>query len=350
LEIRVEFWEKRRISGVPAVTIRDVAKEAGVSIATVSRVLNNSPVVRPDTRDKVLAVIEETGYRPNLTARRLSIGRTHSIAIILPFLTIPSFVERLRGVQSVLSDTEYELMLIIAEVPDRIEDSIDRLLNRSGVDGAILVSLKPNDRQIRRFQISQLPLVLIDACHDKVDCVLVDDVNGGYTATSHLVKLGHRQIAFLSDYLENPFNFVAMRQRFQGYLMALEEADIDFRTDYHQQGELGGREAYHKARKLLLQQDRPTAVFAASDTHAVGVLNAAHDLSIRVPEDLSVVGYDDIRDAEYLNLTTIRQHLFDVGARGAQMLMTTLAGNSEESGAITLPVELVIRGTTASLA
>jgi DNA-binding LacI/PurR family transcriptional regulator len=296
----------------------------------------------------VLDVIEETGYRPNLTARRLSIGRTHSIAIVLPYLTIPSFVERLRGVQSVLSDTEYELMLTIAEVPDRIEATIDGLLNRSGIDGAILVSLKPTDRQAQRLKNLQLPLVLIDACHEELNCILVNDVDGGYQATRHLVNFGHRKIAFLSDYLENPFNFVSMRQRFEGYLMALEESGIDFRPDYHKQGELGGREAYHRARELLVMEDRPSAIFAASDTHAVGVFNAAQALGMRIPEDLSVVGYDDIRDAEYLDLTTIRQHLFEVGAAGAETLMNLLGDSALEERTITIPVELIERGSTAA--
>jgi DNA-binding LacI/PurR family transcriptional regulator len=138
-----------------------------------------------------------------------------------------------------------------------------------------------------------------------------------------------------------------MNFRFDGYRQALEEAGISFQPDYQSEGELGGREAYEKARALLSLPDRPTSVFAASDTHAVGVLKAAHDLGIKVPEGLSVVGYDDIRDAEYLNLTTIRQHLFEMGVKGAQMLMAALNGQIDSPRKISLPVELIIRGTTA---
>jgi DNA-binding LacI/PurR family transcriptional regulator len=330
-----------------SVTIRDVARIAGVSTATVSRVLNNSPVVRPETREKVLAVIADTGYRPNLTARRLSIGRTYSIGIVLPFLTLPSFVERLRGVQSVLADTEYDLVLVTAETPEKIEDCIDNLLSQTGVDGIIIVSITPTDNQVDQIEQQKMPVVLVDARQPKLDRVVVDDFSGGYKATRYLIDLGHRRIAFLSDYLDNPFNFVSMNFRFDGYRQALEEAGIPFRPDYQSEGELGGREAYEKARALLSLPEKPTSVFAASDTHAVGVLKAAHDLGIKVPEGLSVVGYDDIRDAEYLNLTTIRQHLFEMGVKGAQMLMTSLDGQIDSPRKISLPVELIVRGTTA---
>lgn len=334
---------------MPAVTIRDVAKKAGVSTATVSRVLNNSPAVRPETRDKVLAVIDETGYRPNLTARRLSIGRTLSVGLVLPFLTLPSFVERLRGVQSVLADTEYDLVLVTAETPEKIEDCISDMLNRTGVDGVIIVSITPTENQVNRIEQQNMPVVLVDARQSRLNRVVVDDISGGYQATRHLIDLGHRRIAFLSDYLVNPFNFVSMSFRFDGYRQALKDASIPFRADYQSEGELGGQEAYDKAKALLSLPDKPTAVFAASDTHAVGVLKAAHDLGIKVPEDLSVIGYDDIRDAEYLNLTTIRQHLFDMGVKGAEMLLNALSGQMDSPRKITLPVELVVRGSTAKL-
>lgn len=332
---------------MPDVTIRDVAKTAGVSTATVSRVLNNSPAVRPETRERVLTVIAETGYRPSLTARRLSIGRTLTIGIVLPFLTLPSFVERLRGVQSVLVDTEYDLLLVTAETPERMEERIDNLLSQRGVDGIIVVSIKPTDDQVIRIKRLGMPVVLVDARKSNLSRVVVDDISGGYLATRHLIELGHRRIAFLSDYLDNPFNFVSMSYRSEGYRRALEESQIPFQKDYQREGELGGQEAYEKAKSLLSLTPRPTAVFAASDTHAVGVLKAAHDLGIRVPDDLSVIGYDDIRDAEYLNLTTIRQHLFHMGEKGAQILLSALNGHDEPTGEVLLPVELVIRGTTA---
>lgn len=309
--------------------------------------LNDSPAVRPGTREKVLAVMEELDYVPNLTARRLSLGRTLTIGIALPFLTLPSFVERLRGVQFTLADSEYDLALFSAEVPQKIEGCLRNLLGQARVDGAIIVSFQLNENQIERLRQSKIPVVLIDAQHPEMNVVYVDDVAGGRTATQHLIDLGHCQIAYLSDYLENPFNFVSMKHRYCGYRQALEEAGIEFKKDYQQEGALGGREAYQKAVKLLTLPKRPTAIFAASDTHAIGVLKAAHDLGIKVPEELSVIGYDDIRDAEYLNLTTIRQHLFEIGVEGANMLLNTLKAPNGLPRKLQLPTELVVRGSTA---
>lgn len=331
---------------VSPATIRDVAKSAGVSIATVSRVLNNSPAVRSATREKVQAVMEDLDYVPNLTARRLSLGRTLTVGIALPFLTLPSFIERLRGVQFTLADSEYDLALFSAEVPQKIEGCLSNLLGQARVDGAIIVSFQLNENQIERLRQSKIPVVLIDAQHSKMNIVYVDDVAGGRTATQHLIDLGHRRIGFLSDYLENPFEFISMKHRYKGYRQALEDSDIEFNTNYQQEGALGGREAYQKAVKLLTLPERPTAIFAATDTHAIGVLKAAHDLAIKVPEELSVIGYDDIRDAEYLNLTTIRQHLFETGVEGANMLLNALKEPNGSPKDLRLPTQLVVRGTT----
>jgi DNA-binding LacI/PurR family transcriptional regulator len=288
----------------------------------------------------------ELDYLPNLTARRLSLGRTLTIGIALPFLTLPSFVERLRGVQYVLTESEYDLALFSAETPNRIESCLANLFGRARVDGAIIVSFQLNQDQKNQFLQSDIPVVVVDSWQPELNRVIVDDVEGGRLATNHLLELGHRRIAFLSDYLENPFNFVSMQYRFDGYRQALSGAGIEFNPDYQKEGALGGREAYQKAVSLLTLPERPTAIFAASDTHAIGVLKAAHDLGIKVPEDLSVIGYDDIRDAEYLHLTTIRQHLFEMGVEGANMLLNELKEPADDPLEVCLPTQLVVRGTT----
>jgi len=290
----------------------------------------------------------ELDYVPNLTARRLSIGRTLTIGIALPFLTLPSFVERLRGVQYVLTESEYDLALYSAETPSRIESCLANLFGRSRVDGAIIVSFQLDEAQINQFLQSDIPIVVVDAWQPEMNRVIVDDVEGGRLATNHLLELGHHRIGFLSDYLKNPFNFVSMQYRFDGYLQALEDAGLEFNPEYQEEGALGGREAYQKAVSLLTLANRPTAIFAASDTHAIGVLKAAHDLGIKVPEELSVIGYDDIRDAEYLHLTTVRQHLFEMGVEGANMLLNELKEPADEPLEVCLPTQLVVRGTTTA--
>ena len=327
-------------------TIQDVARLANVSVATVSRVLNNSSAVRPSTREHVLKAIEELDYTPNLSARRLKTGRTLSIGVFLPFLTLPSYSERLRGVQKALADTIYDLVLVSAETPDHIDVCVANLLHSSRVDGAIVVSINLTPKHVEQFQQTGTSVVLVDSYYPPLNRVYVDDTAGGQQATQHLISLGHRKIGFLSDYLDNPFNFVGMRHRYEGYRHALKEAGLPFHQAYCQHGQLGGREAFQKAKNLLTLADRPTAIFAASDTHAVGVLKAAHELGIRVPEELSVVGYDDIRDAEYLNLTTIKQYLFKMGLEATQLLLSSLEDPSAPTREIRLQTELVVRGTT----
>jgi DNA-binding LacI/PurR family transcriptional regulator len=328
-------------------TIRDVARRASVSVATVSRVINDSPLVSDGTRRKVLDVITELDYTPNPNAQRLSLGRTLTIGVILPFLTLPSFVERLRGVQNALADSGYDLILYSVESPQNIESYLRKLSRRDRIDGAIIISLHLSDDYVERFHGSNIPAILLDAVHPRMSRVIMDDVAGGYKATRHLIGLGHRRIAFLSDYLENAFKFVAMRYRYHGYRQALAEAGIPFVPEYHRQGELGGREAFQKAKDLLSLEHAPTAVFAASDTHAIGVLKAAHELGIQVPEQLSVIGYDGIRDAEYLDLTTIQQPLFDSGVESANILLASLVEPPESPLEVVLPTQLIIRGTTA---
>ena len=330
-----------------AATIRDVAREAGVSVATVSRVINNSTQVSEETALKVQSAIDALDYSPSQIARRLSIGRTHTIGVVVPFLTLPSYTERLRGVESSLATSEYDLVLFSADTPEKVVSYFTQLSRPDRTDGVILISLKPSDYHAKRFREAKIPVVLVDARHPDFASIVVDDTAGGYAATCYLVELGHKKIAYLCDYLENPFGFVAMQNRFEGYKQALNEVGINYRPEYLQQGELGGREAVSLAMKMLSGDDPPTAIFAASDIHAVGVLKAAQELGIRVPGELSVIGFDGIRDSEYLEISTILQPLFDSGAVSVELLLASLLEDSKVEKEKILPTKLIVRGTTA---
>jgi len=166
-------------------------------------------------------------------------------------------------------------------------------------------------------------------------------------ATNHLIELGHRKIAFVSNTLDDPFGFLASRQKYEGYCKALEAAGLPFRSEYLQQGAYGREKARQMGAALLALADPPTAVFAATDTQAIGVLEAARDLGVKVPEELAVIGYNDIRDAEYMDLTTIRQPLFDSGVKGAELLIKAIEEGLAEPQEVLLPIELVVRKTTA---
>ena len=333
-------------------TIRDVARRAGVGLGTVSRVINDSPLVSESTRKRVLQTIAELNYVPNPTARRLSMGKTLTIAVIVPFFTRPAQTGRLRGIENALVESDYDLTIYNVETVQRRDYCIREIPRKERADGAIILSLSPRNEDIPFLLAADVPIVLVDANHPslhQLNRVVINDIEGGRLATQHLIDLGHRRIGFISDYLEEPFNFTSSRDRFAGYREALQAARIPLQTEYHQQGEHGRHQAYCLAMEMLALPTPPTAIFAASDTQAMGVLQAARENSLRVPEDLSVVGYDDIEVAEYLGLTTIRQLLYESGQRGVELLLEILQEPSTQPICEVMPVELVARSTTAPL-
>lgn len=328
-------------------TMQDVAKRAGVSVATVSRVLNGSDKVVEETRKRVMQACEDLDYSLHLAAQRLRLGKTNTICVILPFLTLPSIVERLRGVQEALIDSGYDLIPFNVGSPEMRDSRLFDLANRSRTDGLLIISMPINDKQAARIINNEMPVVLIDSDKPEFSRVNVDDKEGGRMAGQHLIDLGHRKIGFISSHLENPLQFSSTLNRYHGYRRALDEAGVTINPDYRKEGEHGREEAEEMAISLLQLPDPPTAIFASSDTKAVGVLDAAKKMNINVPEKLSVIGYDNIRDAEYLNLTTIQQPLFQAGLVGGETLLDMIDQPQKDPDEIILPVELIIRDTTA---
>ena len=331
-------------------TISDVAARAGVGVGTVSRVLNGRAHVRPVTRARVLDAIEALKYRPSPTARNLSLRRTHVIGVVVPFFTSPSAVERVRGVASVLAASPYDLMLFDIESEDRREHAF-RLFDRGDrSDGLLLLSLVPPEDEVERLRSARLPCVLVDAPHPAFPSIVIDDVRGGELATRHLLELGHRRIAFIGDKPADPYRFASSGDRTTGYERALAEAGLEPPPEYVREGTQVHQIARSTAIDLLRLPQRPTAVFAASDQQALGVLEAARILGIRVPEELSVVGFDDVEVAAYVGLTTVRQPLYESGRRGAERLLQMLGDEeqTEEPRSEQLPVEVVVRTTTAA--
>lgn len=331
-------------------TIRDVARRAGVGVGTVSRVLNESPSVSEDTRGRVLAAIEALDYAPSFIAQRLSRGRSMTIAVIAPFFTRRSYVERLQGVEHVLSSCGYDLVLYNVETVERRDDCFRTVPRRERVDGMLILSLAPDDVEAARLSNSGVPTVLVDAYHSELSTVQIDDVTGAVKAVDHLIDLGHERIAYLGETLsDNPFGFQPINDRYQGYRQALETAGIDYDQALHSQGRYGWREAHRMTEELLRQSTPPTALFAYSDTMAFGAMEAAQAMGRRVPENMAIVGFDDVEIAQYFQLTTVRQPLYETGARGAELLMELVdSGNSLPVEHIYLPTELIVRRTTAA--
>ena len=333
-----------------AVTIRDVAREAGVSVATASRVLNGKDVVKPLTRDRILSVMAELGFSPSPAARRLSLGRTLTIGVVVSFLTRPQAAERLRGVDAVLADSEFDLVIYNVESVQKRDHYLATLAGSQRADGLLVMSLPPSPEAAAALVRSPVPVVFIDVHTPSVDQlprVVGDDVTGGAMAARHLLELGHRDIAFIGDAVADPFGFTSSRDREHGFRQALGEAGAAVPTDWIGHGAHGRYEARELARRILGQDRRPTAIFTASDTQALGVIAAAREMGLHVPDDLSVIGYDDIEAADYVGLTTVRQQLFESGRRGAELLLAEIERRSGSPAVAHLNPELVVRVTTA---
>ena len=344
-------------------TIHDIAQIAGVTPGTVSRALNGSSLVNIDTKKRILQIADELNYSPNLVARRLSVGKTFAIGVIVPFFTRPSVSERLSGVVSILSNSQYDLVIHNIENTKQRTIGFQDMLHKSRIDGALIVSMPILDEDIAYLRESTIPIVFIDRKHPGLadfDSIVVDDISGGYKATKHLIDLGHRKIGFIGDITEiytkphngtgnesNPFRFTSSKDRYEGYLKALDEAGVPPNPNYFGEDNHGHIEAKSMALKMLRLPDPPTAIFAASDTQAFGVIQAAREVDLFIPADLSIVGFDDIQAAEFMELTTIRQMLYRSGQLGVKKLLEKINGPDTNSHQINIPTELIVRKTTS---
>ena len=327
-------------------TLADVAAQAGVGASTVSRVLNGGQVSRA-ARARVLAAIDELGYWPSAGARSLATGSTQTVAVVIPFFTNPSSVERLRGILAAVHQTEYELVICDVATPAHRDQYLGRQAPLDRSDGLLIVSLAPRDHEVEGFRRAGAPAVLLDAFHPGLPSVRTDDVAGGVLATRHLIELGHERIAFLGDRADPGLGFVASARRRDGYRRALREAGIRVERKLQRDGPHGRLVAHRLTRELLSLPEPPTAIFAASDTQALGVLEAAGFEGFKVPDDLSVVGFDDLEIAPYVGLTTVHQPLEDSGRRGIERLVAALHDDDAQPHEERLDLVLKVRRTTA---
>jgi DNA-binding LacI/PurR family transcriptional regulator len=335
-------------------TIADVAAASGVGVGTVSRVINGAANVREATRASVLKVIEQLGYRPSHLATSLSRGTPRTVAIVVPQLTRPSAVMRLAGALSVLDEQGYETVVCNVDTPHQRDHHLAVLASRHRADGVIVVSLRLSASQLTAFRRAGVPLVTIDVLTPGVPQTLTDDVAGGRLATGHLLSLGHRRIGFVGDTMPGAaaasrvgLGFITSQHRLAGYRQALAAAGLGYDRALVRRGPHGPANAEALAGQLLALPEPPSAVFAASDTQAMGVLAAADRYGISVPGDLSVIGFDDIESAALLGLSTVRQPLVGSGAEGARRLCALLRGERVRPLRQRLPLEVVQRASTA---
>ena len=329
-----------------AATIADVADRAGVGVSTVSRVLNDGQVSAP-ARARVLSAIGELDYRPRASARALVSGSTGTVGMVIPFFTHASAIERVRGVLAALDRASYDLIVCNVADPDQRDDFLGRRAPLDRTDGLLVVSLSPRDDEADAFLRAGTPIVLLDAEHPRLRCLTTDDVRGGMLATQHLLELGHERIAFVGDTSDPRFGFVTSARRSEGYRRALDAAGVPVRRELLREGPHAREVAHRLTHELLALPRPPTAIFAASDTQALGVLEAAGIDGFAVPGDLSVVGFDDLEVAPYVGLTTVRQPLEESGRRVVERLVAAMRG--EDDGPLEERLELVlkVRRTTA---
>lgn len=335
---------------MPNPTIYDVARTAGVGVGTVSRVLNNSTRVSPETQEKVLNAIRELGFRRSKVARQLSTGIKHrNIGALMPYITPPSFVERLRGMQMAISHQEHDFNFILYTVsePDSLHEQLLATIDQGTVDGLLITTLNISDDGRDLLTQAGIPFVIIsDVCTGEVNCISQDNYYGGYLATEHLLQLGHLRTAYVGDEFPNAYNVPTGELRYKGYVAALNEYDVPLNSDYVCLGQHGEETAFTLTRQLLSLPEPPTAIFAMSDIQAIGCIRAVREAGLRVPEDISVIGFDDVQLSSYVGLTTIRQHLEQSGYLGMQILMDMILTPEQVTPRQLPPLEVIVRGTT----
>lgn len=331
-----------------SVTIQDVARSAGVSVSTVSRVLNNKDDVAEDTYAKVQDVIDELGYASSLAARGMRSHHTNVIGLVIPDVSTTYTHEIMRGVNRAIKDLEYDLIIYTngnawSYASAEREVRYVTVLNGSIADGTIVVT------PVAHNFPTHAPLVIIDPNHEspEIPSVLATNREGALDAMRYLIGLGHRRIGFITGRTD----LVSGNQRMLGYLDGLAEAGIPYDPSLVCPGDYTIDKALPCACKLLTLPEPPTAIFAANDMSAMGVYQIAREMGIRIPDQLSVVGFDNVQEAAHSDppLTTIDQNIVTLGDEATQMLMHLIRGEPLESHLRILPTRLVIRDSCRSV-
>lgn len=329
-------------------TIRDIAELAGVSIATVSRVLNARPDVSQETREAVLEVVRREGFTTNRSARGLSGGRTGLVGVMVPVVHAGYFSFMLSGLAEALYEQDMRGVICpTLHEHERELGLLDRLMHGT-TDGAILMLPTESSDELKALHEAGFPFVVLDPrepLDDGIACVSAANTAGGFDATQHLLDLGHRRIAAVTG----PRGWTATDDRLVGYRAALAGAGLMTMPELEVTADFLAEGGYKATRYLLSLPEPPTAVFALNDNLAVGAIRAARDAGFRVPEDLSVVGFDDSEPAEIMTpgLTTVRQPLGEMGRMAVSLLTRLIDGQRLEALKIELATRLIVRESTA---
>jgi LacI family transcriptional regulator len=333
------------------LTIQDIARLAGVSKATVSRVLNQRTNVDPATRERVLRIMNEQGFVPSVAAAGLAGGRSRIIGVLVPSLRWPLIPEIMRGIADFVEDSSYEILLYSVNYEKDHSDIIDRILATKLATGLLAVLPGQSSPHLTELHDHGFPVVVIDdqELPTGLPWIGTDNRLGAYTAVRHLIDLGHRHIA----YIQGQAQFLCTQQRYEGYCQALSEAGLTPDPELIRQGDFRYSSSGNAcANELFALTERPTAIFAGNDQIAYGVLMAAEQHSLRVPGDISVVGYDDMPLSPHMRpaLTTIRQPFYEMGQEAIKLLLSLveLQHSTVDSGQVASPQVSSTPGNGAS--
>ena len=328
------------------LTLEDIARLAGVSRSTVSRVVNNHPNVSDNVRKRVLKLIQSTGYHPNAAARTLASQRSRMIGLVLPrsvssFFTDPYFPRFSQGIAQACNQYDYTLALFLVSTKEDEEKIFPRVSRKGSLDGILVQSGQIGDQLINRLVNTNLPLVIIGRPFHSNDVTYidVDNINASYHAVNHLIRLGYKRIGTIAGLV----NSTVSLDRKEGYLKALIERGLNVDESLIVEGDFTEASGYIAMQKLL--PAKPDAIFAASDTMAIGAIRAAREAGLRIPTDIAFVGFDDLPIASQsdIRLTTVRQPIIQFGAKAVDTLIDLIENGIKPSRQIIMETELIIR-------
>jgi LacI family transcriptional regulator len=324
------------------VTIKDIAKLANVSHTTVSRALNNSPLIKEPTKRRILELAEQLNYTPNVNAKSLVMQKSHTIGLFLTSIsegTSPSFLaDTIKGVNSVISQ-DYNLFI---RGIDDYEDFSS--INKQRFDGIILMSQSVQDNPFIYHVLQKgIPLVVLnrEIEEEKVANILSNDTEGARLAVEHLIDNGHRDIAII----EGTPSFKSSQKRKEGYISALIEHDISIKNYYSEHGNYDMESGFNAMEKLLSLDNPPTAIFCSNDDMAIGAMNSIFAKGLKVPDDISVVGFDDIGFSQYTTprLSTVKRPVETISVLGAKSILSQILGKEQETEKVLAKTELIMR-------
>lgn len=327
-------------------TIYDIAKAAGVSIATVSKVINGTGRISTETRERVNEIMQELDYQPSVVASALTGKSTFTIGLLIPDLANPLYAEIARSVEDRGRELGFNLVMCSTDNNPKREGNYISFLKQKRVDGIIISTGISNEDMLDNIVKQKIPVALVtkDMPGLNADSVKVDDFTGAYQAVKHLVDLGHRHIAFLTEDL----NLQSSKERARGYRYALKEADIDADSQFCIESVSSVHEGKRHALAMLQADNSPTAIFASNDLLAIGAVQAAKELRLTIPWDLSVIGYDNTLLASIIDppLTTVSQPIAQMGRQVMDLVIQEVRGEKQDKQRIVLMPELIVRQST----